>query len=78
MAVRTEWADSILRATASQALAEALICGIDECLQEKMPLTQLQQIHLAKMAIMSYDKILEGCVNLQFDLRLKTDYSRYE
>ena len=67
-AVRTVDAQSQLRATVSRALGRALVLGIDECEQEGHPLTQVQQISLATMAIMCYDQALEGIENLDVEL----------
>ena len=57
--ISVEDAQSAVRATVSRALAEALVLGIDEAAQNERPLTQLQQIDVATMAIMSYDKAIE-------------------
>lgn len=54
-------AKSVIRATVSLALGEALITGIDECASCDRPLTQLQRINLATMSIMAYDKALLAC-----------------
>jgi len=61
---------STIRATVSRALAEALICGIDECDEEKCELTQVQKINLATMSIMSYDKAIEACELIAFEAEL--------
>lgn len=69
--ISVEAARSSLRAAGSRALAQALMCGIDEVLEEGGTLTQNDRIHLAKMAIMAYDEIIQSCnlfdveVNLQ-------------
>lgn len=57
---------SQIRATVANALASALICGIDECEENDRPLTQLQKIDLAKYSIMNYDQAQEGINNLVF------------
>lgn len=57
--IRLDGAQSEIRATVANALAKALICGIDECDQNNRPLSQLQQIDLAKFSIMSYDEAIK-------------------
>lgn len=62
---------STLRAAGSEALAKAVVLGIDECAQIGKPLSQVQQIGLVRMAIMSYDSILEASNNLSISLELR-------
>lgn len=61
-------AQSALRAAGSRALAQALVLGIDECAQVGKPLTQVQQVALATMAIMSMDEILDAADLMTLDL----------
>lgn len=56
--VSIEGAKSHLRATLARALAEALVCGIDNAAAEGRPLTQLQQIDVATMAVMAYHEAI--------------------
>lgn len=61
-----EDAQSTIRATVANALAEALILGIDEVAQRGEPaLTQRQQVALAAMTVMSYDNALEAVEDLK-------------
>ena len=60
MKVGMDEAQSAIRATVANALAEALVLGIDECEQRGYKLTQKQEIALAVMAVMSYDNAIEA------------------
>lgn len=64
-----------VRAVASQALAEALILGIDECQEANYPLNQAQKVQLAKMSIMSYDNILEAIASPDIHDLLRLQHS---
>jgi hypothetical protein len=66
--VTVDDAQSTLKAAVSRALASALILGIDHAEEEGTPLTQLQQVHMATMSIMSYDAAIEGCELLTVQL----------
>jgi hypothetical protein len=69
--IRVDSAQSEFRAAISTALAEALICGINECNEENMPLSELQQINLAKMSIMTYyTTVLKTEGNLEVEAKL--------
>ena len=65
--VSIESARSALRATASTALAQALITGISEVQENGGTITQNDQIHLTKMAIMAYEDVLKACEALDVD-----------
>jgi hypothetical protein len=66
--ISTEAAASMLRASASRALARAVVCGIDEAAQEGRPLTQLQQIDLLTMAVMAYhDELVQVLAGLSVE-----------
>lgn len=71
--VNLDSAKSEMRATVAIALSTSLITGIDECKETGHPLTQLQQIELAKMAVMSYDAAIAGCANLEAEWRLMNE-----
>lgn len=70
-------AKSNVRVAVSKALASALITGIDNCSEEGRGLTQVQQIDLAVMHIMSYDQALETCANIDTEVRLLTMESHW-
>ena len=73
MKIRVSSAQSEVRASISTALAEALICGIGECRETEMPLTELQQIHMAKMSIMAYDNAAKAASNLVVESQFRAE-----
>lgn len=60
-----------MKAAASTALAESLILGIDDAQGEGHPLSQVQVVSLAKMAIMAYQGIVEAADALAIDVGLE-------
>lgn len=70
MYLKIESAESALRVAVANGLAEGLILGIDNCEQEGRPLSQLQQVYLARMVIMAYDNAIEACDTLKVEAEL--------
>lgn len=68
--VKKESAQSTVRAVGSRALAVALITGFGQCEEENVPLSETQKVHVATMAIMAYDEILQGAELLAVDAEL--------
>jgi hypothetical protein len=67
----------MFRAAGSEALAIAIVTGIDECAEINRPLDQLQRIELVKMGIMAYETVLEGCANLEVSSQLEEAARRF-
>lgn len=69
---------SQMRVAVSEALAVALITGIDECTEEHCELTQVQRIHMAKMHIMSYQSAVDSSEILDTisDLERSAEYMK--
>lgn len=65
--VSAESAKSQIRATVARALATALVTGIDQAAEELRPLSQVQQIDMATMAVMAYQHALEAAESLDFE-----------
>lgn len=74
--ISKESAKSQLRATVSKALAEGLICGIDETAENGRPLTQLQQVDLATMSIMAYSQAIEACELIDVEEQIQKEARR--
>jgi hypothetical protein len=72
--VKLSSVESTIRAAVSSALAKALICGINECAENKRELSELQMIDLAKYAIMNYDQAHEANANLSLFAELEERY----
>jgi hypothetical protein len=68
--VSLDSAQSAVRVAVANALAQALVLGIEQCDEEGATLSQRQQVELAAMAIMSYDTAIETCAGLDFEATL--------
>lgn len=69
--VKISEAESAIKTAVSSALAKALICGINECKDNRRELSELQMIDLAKYSIMNYDLAIEAIEGLGLFARLE-------
>lgn len=69
--ISVEAARSTMRAAGSRALAQALICGINEVVENGGTLTESDRIHLTTMAIMAYEEIITSCNTLDIEVSLQ-------